>query len=236
MDYLSVKNWKKFQHYKDRTPPWIKLHRDLLNDYKFSCLQDASKLHLILIWLLSSQLENKIPNDPAWIARRINIQGTIDLNILIEYGFLEVLQDASSALAKRSPETEAYKEESEREEAPPKKKKTARRSRLSPDWKLTTKLRKYCQDKRPDLDPDETAEGFINYWLGDGRVKADWDRAFMTWVRNEKTNRANQNGTGKRETAVQARQRRARDAIERAERGEGITAPHSHGGYVAPHG
>jgi len=27
---LRVKNWGKFQHYKDRNPPWIKLHRGLL--------------------------------------------------------------------------------------------------------------------------------------------------------------------------------------------------------------
>ena len=53
MNYLRVKNWEKFQHYKDRTPPWIKLYRDLLNDYEFSCLQDASKAHLMLIWLLA---------------------------------------------------------------------------------------------------------------------------------------------------------------------------------------
>jgi hypothetical protein len=32
---LIPKNWGKFQHYKDRCPPWIKLHRDLLNDREF---------------------------------------------------------------------------------------------------------------------------------------------------------------------------------------------------------
>ena len=57
MNYLRVNNWKKFQHYKDRNPPWIKLHRDLLRDYDFICLQDASKMQLILIWLLASQMD-----------------------------------------------------------------------------------------------------------------------------------------------------------------------------------
>jgi hypothetical protein len=55
MNYLRVKNWTEFQHYKDRNPPWIKLHRTLLDDYEFSRLQDASKAHLMLIWLFASQ-------------------------------------------------------------------------------------------------------------------------------------------------------------------------------------
>lgn len=41
--FLRVKNFDRFQHYKDRTPPWIKLYNDLLDDYDFSCLPDAEK-------------------------------------------------------------------------------------------------------------------------------------------------------------------------------------------------
>ena len=145
MNYLRVRNWEKFQHYKDRTPPWIKLHRDLLNDYKFSCLQDASKLHLILIWLLASQLDNRIPADPTWIARRINVNNKIDLNSLIKYGFLEPEHNASNALAKRSLETETYKQETERAVQLPEKQKATRRKRLSTDWILTDHLREYCK-------------------------------------------------------------------------------------------
>jgi hypothetical protein len=32
---LTPKNWKSFQHYKDRAPAWIKLHKALLDDYNF---------------------------------------------------------------------------------------------------------------------------------------------------------------------------------------------------------
>jgi hypothetical protein len=59
--YLRVKNWAEFQHYKDRNPPWIKLHRALLDDYEFARLPDASKAHLVLIWLLASQSDGRIP-------------------------------------------------------------------------------------------------------------------------------------------------------------------------------
>lgn len=94
--YLSVKNFARFQHYKDRSPPWIKLYNDLLDDYAFGCLQDASKLHLVLIWLLASRMENQVPADPEWIARRINATDPVDLQVLVDAGFLIV---ASGSLA-----------------------------------------------------------------------------------------------------------------------------------------
>ncbi len=107
---FHVKNFEQFQHYKDRTPPWIKLYNSLLDDYAFACLQDASKLHLIAIWLLASRSENKLPYDPKWIAKRINATDKVDLDGLLDSGFIvlnqelqSLAQDASAALAKRLP-------------------------------------------------------------------------------------------------------------------------------------
>lgn len=116
--YLSVKNWKDFQHYKDRNPPWIKLHRDLLRDYEFQCLQDASKLHLMLIWLLASQMDNKIPADENFIKNQLGIKGKLCLKELIDKGYLI---DDSGTLARRKQvaiveteaETETYSKEAE---------------------------------------------------------------------------------------------------------------------------
>ena len=99
--YFSVKNWDKFQHYKDRNPPWIKLHNSLLDNYEFECLQDASKSHLLCIWMLASRTDNRMPLDPEWIKRKIGASSKVDLEILLEYGFIELqgmAQDASKAL------------------------------------------------------------------------------------------------------------------------------------------
>ena len=52
---LTPKNWSVFQHYKDRCPPWIKLHRDLLNDRTFMRLPLASKALAPMLWLLASE-------------------------------------------------------------------------------------------------------------------------------------------------------------------------------------
>jgi len=55
---LIPKNWAFFQHYKDRLPPWIKLHREILNDRVYMGLPIASKALAPLMWLLASESKN----------------------------------------------------------------------------------------------------------------------------------------------------------------------------------
>jgi len=95
MKYIKIKNWEKFQHYKDRTPPWIKLHRDLLTDYDFSVLPDALKGQLSMLWILASQLDNNIPNDIKFISNKINATCDVDIGMLIDRGFI-YLSDVKS--------------------------------------------------------------------------------------------------------------------------------------------
>lgn len=118
MDYFKVKNLDKFQHYKNRCPPWIKLHRSIMEDYEFSCLQDASKLHLILIWLLASQVDNKIPCDEKWIKKKLDIAGNVNLKPLFDNGFIEyaskTLADRKQSAPSVETETEGYKQETEK--------------------------------------------------------------------------------------------------------------------------
>jgi hypothetical protein len=57
---LQPKNWAIFQHYKDRCPPWIKLHRDLLNDRAFMRLPIASKAIAPMLWLLASESKDGV--------------------------------------------------------------------------------------------------------------------------------------------------------------------------------
>ena len=114
MEYLTIKNFSKFQHYKERNPPWIKIHRELFLDYEFGRLQDASKLHLMLIWLLASQKDNKLPNDPEYIREQIHVKEEVDLNLLVSKGFLipleECKQDASTLHTNADSETETETE------------------------------------------------------------------------------------------------------------------------------
>lgn len=97
--YLRVKNWEQFQHYSRRTPPWIKFHRALLNDYTFANMPDETKAHLVLIWLLASDQDGKVVADSTFIRDRIGAQTDPDLDRLIKLGFLIPDDAASKALA-----------------------------------------------------------------------------------------------------------------------------------------
>lgn len=105
---FSVKDFEKFQHYKDRAPPWIKLYNELLDSYNFAQLPDHARFHLLAIMLLASRSGNKIPYDPAWVGCRINSTVEVDLDILLSLGFIVSDQQlrlpeqvASTTLAKR---------------------------------------------------------------------------------------------------------------------------------------
>lgn len=116
---FHIKNFDRLQHYKDRSPPWIKLYNGLLDDYEFARLPDASKAHLIAIGLLASRYSNKIPLDADWIARRINATTPVDLDALIKSGFVIPDQVCSDTLAlclqDARPERERETQERDRE-------------------------------------------------------------------------------------------------------------------------
>lgn len=133
--FLAVRNWRRFQHYRDRCPPWIKLHAELLEDPEFAALADRDKAALMLTWLLAARTGNKIPNDPQWIRRRIglkrkpNVQALVRARFLIEWTSENELAenkpveapDASTVQAERTqsavPESESEAEaEAEKEE------------------------------------------------------------------------------------------------------------------------
>ena len=86
--FFSIPNWEEYQHYKDRDPPWIKLHTKILESYELSLLPDAAKAHLMLIWLLASRLNNRIPLDADWIGKQISANEPVDLELLAEAGFI----------------------------------------------------------------------------------------------------------------------------------------------------
>lgn len=59
---LRIKNWEKFQHYKTRRPPWIKLYRNILDDPEWHKLSgDASKL-LAMLWIVASENAGVLPD------------------------------------------------------------------------------------------------------------------------------------------------------------------------------
>jgi hypothetical protein len=97
--FFRVVGLEQRQHYKNRNPPWIKLHMDRLEDVAFADLPDNTKGHLLLIELLAARTGNRLPLDERFISGRINARSRVNLTLLTEQGFLEIL--ASAPLADR---------------------------------------------------------------------------------------------------------------------------------------
>jgi hypothetical protein len=62
MTQYRIKGWNKFQHFKDRRPPWIKLYRDLLDDMDWHELDGDCAKTLISLWLIASENEGQLPD------------------------------------------------------------------------------------------------------------------------------------------------------------------------------
>lgn len=86
-DFLTVKNWNTFQHYGRRNPPWIKLHRAVVDDYAFCALSDAAKGHLILLWLFASQNGGMVPVDVPFLEKKLSLTN-LDIEVFVSLGFL----------------------------------------------------------------------------------------------------------------------------------------------------
>lgn len=112
---LVVKNWNRFQHYKNRRPAWIKLATDLFNDDEFMTLPMASKLLAICIWTLASKSADGSVKDnfsflQTWGHFDENLQEE-HLEVLVDKGFLirsrDVLADGyPHAMPRREEEEE----------------------------------------------------------------------------------------------------------------------------------
>jgi len=124
---LCPKSWKDFQHYKDRNPPWIRLHKALLDNYDFQCLPVASRALAPMLWLVASDaIDGQFDGSHEKLAFRLRqteqeIQKA--LKPLIDKGFFEVVQHASDLLAESKqsavPETETLQRQRQSKDSPP---------------------------------------------------------------------------------------------------------------------
>jgi hypothetical protein len=93
MAHYRIIEWAKYQHYKDRDPPWIKLHRDLLTSQTWVTLSDASRVLAIACMLIAAGTDNKIPTSPEYLKRRAYLNKEPDFAPLVAAGFVELVND-----------------------------------------------------------------------------------------------------------------------------------------------
>lgn len=89
MQYLRIKNYEQYQHYKDRNPPWIKLYRCIMNDYDLRSVPVTSRLAYVYLLIVASETDNRIPNDHKFLSARFGFDvNELTINPLIDSGFL----------------------------------------------------------------------------------------------------------------------------------------------------
>lgn len=116
-----VKNWKKFQHFKDRSPPWIKLYRDILEDYDINMISSDAFRGLIKIWLIASEDKAQKGNLPPLpeLSFRLRMNENECLDLLRQLDIFVISEEYQKYLPEEEEEEEKEKEkEAEVEEAP----------------------------------------------------------------------------------------------------------------------
>lgn len=115
MGEFTIKNWREFQHYSDRNPPWIKLHFALLSSQDWVMLSDESRVLMVACMLIASRNEGRVPNNTEYI-KRLCYMKRVDFKPLIDIGFLIYDSSCKQSQAEFRPEERREETEERREE------------------------------------------------------------------------------------------------------------------------
>lgn len=193
MSKYKVKDWEKFQHFKDgsRSILWIKLYKDLLNDIEWFNLDPASAKALIGIWLVASENNGELPSMRELAFRLRMTEKSLESTLTNLSHFL--LQDDINLISDgyqvdTLEKSKSKRREEERESADIRK-SDALATRLPADWEPSKSDVEFLVGNRPELDLQETKFRFKDYWAaqpGQKGRKLDWSATWRNWVRNER--------------------------------------------------
>jgi hypothetical protein len=187
----QIKNWTKFQHYKDRNPPWIKLHESVLASADWVMLDNDGRVLAIASMLVAAKNDNQIDTSEAgraYMQRVAYLPSLPDFKPLINCGFLvpcdpEMLADASTCkrmLADARPEQRRAETEQSKTE-----KKTGKTvKRFVPP--TLDQVQQYCRERGRGVD----AERFVDFyqakgWMVGSNKMKDWKAAVRTWEKSQ---------------------------------------------------
>jgi hypothetical protein len=111
---ILIPGYSQYQHYKARRPAWIKLHRKLLENYKFMQMKGKDQMLLLCLWVLAADepmeedfgvVKLETIEELGWRLRGLEAtlkdHGRGALDRLKSCGFIELSESASSVLASR---------------------------------------------------------------------------------------------------------------------------------------
>jgi len=196
MRIARIAEWEEYQHYSDRSPPWIKLHRKILTSRTWVMLNDKSRVLAIASMLIASDTDNKFPLDPEFFKRVAYLNSAPDFQPLIDSQFLVIIEETDATLADASKvlanDTECYLEERRGEES-----RGRKNGRFIPP--TVAEVGAYVTEKSLAVDP----ERFVNFYeskgwvVGKSKMKS-WKSAIAGWQSREFENKPQEKpyGTG----------------------------------------
>jgi len=119
MKYIKIANWDKFQTYKDRRPKWVKLNTDIVEEFdedgfpkKFFGLPDTAKLTFLMLLCRRAYFHKYVPYKSNTQLKKMLGINALNLQPLIDKGFIKTIQKFTEVYKKDTPERER---ETERE-------------------------------------------------------------------------------------------------------------------------
>ena len=177
---IKIKNWSEFQHFKDRTPPWIKLYRHLLDDPDWHELSGTDAKTLIMLWLVASEDKNMEGNIPSVKNTAFRLRISEDkLKQALTNLSNWLIQDDDSVISLGcqvdAPETET---ETERED---KKPSTKIKTSLPKDFEVSEEVKKWAKENN-HINLPKHLESFKLKCESGGYKYINWDAAFKNAI------------------------------------------------------
>lgn len=186
---LSVKNLDRYQHYGERrSPPWVKLYREVMTDYELCRMSVESRLFFHYCLIIASEVSNCIPYDTEYLSQRCSFKVTDDIiTPLIHSGQL-IASGASKSLASAGTRSSLLLSSSEsslnpKKEESEKETKNGKGKRPFPEeFKIEEKHKELAAGWK--LDVGYEFGKFKNYCLANGKQYSDYVAAFRNWLAN----------------------------------------------------
>jgi hypothetical protein len=117
--WIVIRNWNEYQHYKDGPPKWVKWYTGLLHDPAFTRLPMGTRGVFAHLLLLYAGCSAELPRSTRWISRQINGHVTsAQLDSLNHAGFIEFSSRPCLEHVYMSSRPRAFARGEERRESP----------------------------------------------------------------------------------------------------------------------
>jgi len=189
-EWYYVKNWWKFQDYRFKKPPWIRLWTELIEDPQFFDLSEIDQWRLVRLWMYASEMDGRLPRDHRQIRRRLSIYHAkiVDdlVAILLSKSFISIDDTRGIRRSNLPPETETETDVKTQPVALPEIKP---RKAKPPFEKPTLHQVVLYMQEIGVPDPEFQAEGFMaNHeskgWRIGRNPMVSWKAAVQTWKHN----------------------------------------------------